>query len=149
MDKYEFKLKLDEIETLAGEKNYAAAAEIADSINWKKVRNVNSLMLVGEVYQAATIDGGSIYAEKLSDEAKDGQISLDTVENKYLVELNQASEMAIAVDANGNFVKNGVPLERAFAVHQNGQKVYKVYTLDENGVYVDASGKKQIGRAHV
>lgn len=51
MDKYEFKLKLDEIETLAGEKNYAAAAEIADSINWKKVRNVNSLMLVGEVYQ--------------------------------------------------------------------------------------------------
>lgn len=51
MDKYEYKLKLDEIETLAGEKNYAAAAEIADTINWRKVRNVNSLMLVGEVYQ--------------------------------------------------------------------------------------------------
>ena len=51
MDKYEYKLKLDEIETLAGEKNYAAAAEIADSINWRKVRNVNSLMLVGEIYQ--------------------------------------------------------------------------------------------------
>ena len=51
LDKYEYKLKLDEIETLAGEKNYAAAAEIADSINWRKVRNVNSLMLVGEVYQ--------------------------------------------------------------------------------------------------
>ena len=33
LDKYEYKLKLDEIETLAGEKNYAAAAEIADSIN--------------------------------------------------------------------------------------------------------------------
>ncbi|MDD7177682.1 MAG: tetratricopeptide repeat protein [Lachnospiraceae bacterium] len=51
MDKYEYKLKLEEIETLAGEKNYAAAAEIADSINWRKVRNVNSLMLVGEIYQ--------------------------------------------------------------------------------------------------
>lgn len=51
MDKYEYKLKLDEIETLAAEKNYAAAAQIADSINWRKVRNVNSLMLVGEVYQ--------------------------------------------------------------------------------------------------
>ena len=49
LDKYEYKLKLDEIETLAGEKNYAAAAEIADSINWCKVRNVNSSMLVGEV----------------------------------------------------------------------------------------------------
>lgn len=51
MDRYEYKLKLGEIETLAAEKNYAAAAEIADSINWRKVRNVNSLMLVGEVYQ--------------------------------------------------------------------------------------------------
>ena len=51
MDRYEYKLKLGEIETLSAEKNYAAAAEIADSINWRKVRNVNSLMLVGEVYQ--------------------------------------------------------------------------------------------------
>ena len=51
MDKYEYKLKLDEIETLAGQKNYAAAAQIADGINWRKVRNVNSLMLVGEIYQ--------------------------------------------------------------------------------------------------
>jgi len=51
LDRYEYKLKLGEIETLAAEKNYAAAAEIADSINWRKVRNVNSLMLVGEVYQ--------------------------------------------------------------------------------------------------
>ena len=51
LDRYEYKLKLGEIETLAAEKNYAAAAEIADSINWRKVRNVNSLMLVGEIYQ--------------------------------------------------------------------------------------------------
>ena len=90
----------------------------------------------------ASIDGGSVYAAKLSDEAKDGQISLDTAENKYLVELNQASESAVTVDANGNFVKEGVLLERAFAVDMNGQKVYKVYSLDENGDYVDASGKK-------
>ena len=90
----------------------------------------------------ASIDGGSAYAAKLSDEAKDGQISLDTAENKYLVELNQASESAVTVDANGNFVKEGVLLERAFAVYANGQKGYKVYTLDENGDYVDGSGKK-------
>ncbi len=51
MDKYEYKLKLDEIETLAGQNNYAAAAQIADGINWRKVRNVNELMLAGEVYQ--------------------------------------------------------------------------------------------------
>ena len=51
MDKYEFQLKVDEIESLVGEKNYAKAAEIADTINWRKVRNIATLMMVGEVYQ--------------------------------------------------------------------------------------------------
>lgn len=51
MDKYEYKLKLDEIESLANDKNYAAAAEIADTINWRKVRSVSTLVMVGEVYQ--------------------------------------------------------------------------------------------------
>ena len=91
---------------------------------------------------AATIDSGSIYADKLSDEAKDGQVSLDTVENEYLVKLNQATESSVTVDAAGNFVKDGSTLLRAFAVQENGQKVYRVYTLDDNGDYVDASGKK-------
>ena len=63
MDKYEYKLKLDEIETLAGQKNYAAAAEIADSINWRKVRNVNSLMLVGEAVGVKL--GGGVLAQML------------------------------------------------------------------------------------
>ncbi len=51
LDKYEYKLKLDEIEALAGEKNYAEAARLADGINWRKVHNVSALMLAGEVYQ--------------------------------------------------------------------------------------------------
>lgn len=51
LDKYEYKLKLDEIETLAGQNNYAAAAQLADGIVWRKVHNVNSLMLAGEVYR--------------------------------------------------------------------------------------------------
>lgn len=50
MDKYEYKLKLDEMKSLAGEGNYEQAEEIADSINWKKVKNVNSLVLAGEIY---------------------------------------------------------------------------------------------------
>ena len=51
MDKYEYKLKLDEIKSLASEKNYEAAVEIVDSMNWRKVRNVNALVLAGEVYE--------------------------------------------------------------------------------------------------
>ncbi|MGM9520376.1 MAG: beta strand repeat-containing protein, partial [Phascolarctobacterium sp.] len=90
----------------------------------------------------AIIDGGSIYADKLTDEATDGVLSLDTAANKYVQALNQASENLVTVDAAGNFVQEGVVLERAFAVHANGQKVYKVYTLDEAGDYVDEAGHK-------
>lgn len=50
MDKYEYKLKLDEIKSLAGERKYEEAAAIVDTINWRKVRNVNSLVKAGEVY---------------------------------------------------------------------------------------------------
>ena len=50
MDKYEYKLKLDEIKNLMAKKQYTEAAEIADSINWRKVRNVNALMKDGDIY---------------------------------------------------------------------------------------------------
>ncbi len=50
MDKYEYKLKLDEIKSLASEKKYEEASAIVDTINWRKVRNVNSLVKAGEIY---------------------------------------------------------------------------------------------------
>lgn len=50
MDKYEYKLKLDEIKNLMAKKQYTEVAEIADSINWRKVRNVNALMKAGDIY---------------------------------------------------------------------------------------------------
>ena len=50
MDTYEYKLKLDEIKNLMAKKQYTEAAEIADSINWRKVRNVNALMKAGDIY---------------------------------------------------------------------------------------------------
>ncbi len=50
MDKYEYKLKLDEIKSLASEKKYEEAAAIVETINWRKVRNINSLVKAGEIY---------------------------------------------------------------------------------------------------
>ena len=50
MDKYEYKLKLDEMKSLAGAGNYEEAEEIAATINWRKVKNVNSLVLASEIY---------------------------------------------------------------------------------------------------
>lgn len=51
MDKYEYKLKLDQIKSLAAEHNYEAAAELADTINWNKIKNVNALIKAGEIYE--------------------------------------------------------------------------------------------------
>lgn len=50
MDKYEYKLKIDQMKTLASSGNYNMAAEIADSINWRKVKNINLLMKAGDIY---------------------------------------------------------------------------------------------------
>lgn len=50
MDKYEFKIKLDQMKTLAAEKNFERAAQIADEINWRKVKNINLLMKAGDIY---------------------------------------------------------------------------------------------------
>ena len=53
MDKYEYNLKLDQIKALSAEEGYMSAAEIADSINWNKIKNVNTLVKIGEVYEKA------------------------------------------------------------------------------------------------
>jgi tetratricopeptide (TPR) repeat protein len=51
LDKYEYKLKLDQMKSLTAEHNYEKAAEIADTINWNKIKNVNALVKVGEIYE--------------------------------------------------------------------------------------------------
>ncbi len=51
MDKYEYNLKLDQMKSLISEGKYESAAEIADSINWNKIKNVNALVKAGEVYE--------------------------------------------------------------------------------------------------
>lgn len=43
MDKYEYKLKLEQIQNLFAAGDYLTAAEMADTINWKKVRQHNAV----------------------------------------------------------------------------------------------------------
>lgn len=57
MDKYEYNLKLDQIKALSAEEGYMSAAEIADSINWNKIKNVNTLVKIGEIYEGRKIPG--------------------------------------------------------------------------------------------
>lgn len=51
MDKYEYKLRTDEITALVEEKNYKRAAEIADTIDWRRVRSVMMLCTISDVYK--------------------------------------------------------------------------------------------------
>lgn len=50
MDRYEYKLKLEQLKNLVQEKDYKTAMEIADAINWRKVKSAATLCLVGEIY---------------------------------------------------------------------------------------------------
>ena len=51
MDKYEYKIRSEEIKTLIERKKYAEAMEIADNIDWRKVRNINMLCMVSDLYK--------------------------------------------------------------------------------------------------
>lgn len=53
MDRYEYNLKLEEIDKLVDQRDYSEAAKLADTIDWKRVRNTRTLCLVSEIYEAA------------------------------------------------------------------------------------------------
>lgn len=52
MDKEEFRIKLEEINKLVQKKDYKGAMSIVDSIDWRRVKNVRTLCVVGEIYAA-------------------------------------------------------------------------------------------------
>ena len=51
MDKYEFNIKVEQIKKLVGKNDYDTAMKIADTIDWKRVRNTNLLSMVAMVYE--------------------------------------------------------------------------------------------------
>ncbi|HJA19982.1 MAG TPA: hypothetical protein H9959_08820 [Candidatus Mediterraneibacter ornithocaccae] len=51
VDKYEYKLKTDQMLELMEDGSYRKAAEIADSIDWKRVRNAAMLTNVSDIYE--------------------------------------------------------------------------------------------------
>lgn len=51
MDKYEYRIKAEQIQKLVKKKDYQTAAKIADSIDWRRVKNVSMLCTVSEVYE--------------------------------------------------------------------------------------------------
>ena len=52
MDKYEYRLKAEQIEKLVKKKDYQTAVKIADTIDWRRVKNLNMLYIVADLYEA-------------------------------------------------------------------------------------------------
>ncbi len=51
MDKYEYKIRADEIKELIAREEYAQAAEIADTIDWRRVKSVMMLCTISDLYK--------------------------------------------------------------------------------------------------
>ena len=51
VDKYEYRIKAEQIRKLAEQEDFASAVKIADTIDWNRVRSIPMLCLVGEIYE--------------------------------------------------------------------------------------------------
>lgn len=51
MDKYEYKVRSEEIKDLISKKKYAEAMKIADVIDWRRVKSVNMLCTISDLYK--------------------------------------------------------------------------------------------------
>ncbi|MFT3982653.1 MAG: hypothetical protein QM697_02000 [Lachnospiraceae bacterium] len=51
MDKYEYQVCADQIKSLLSERKYTEAMDVADSIDWRRVKSVSMLCTVSEIYK--------------------------------------------------------------------------------------------------
>lgn len=51
MEKYEFNIKAEQMQKMAAAGDYKTAMQIADGIDWRRVRNANMLAMVSEIYE--------------------------------------------------------------------------------------------------
>ena len=51
MDKYELKVTISEIDSLISKRRFKEAAEVADSVDWRRVKNVRTLCRISDVYK--------------------------------------------------------------------------------------------------
>ena len=81
MDKYEYNLRYDEIKELKEQGEYQRAVEIADTIDWTRVRSVNTLCYISDLYK---INGKYEEARILLEQAY-SKISPDKAVGKSIV----------------------------------------------------------------
>ena len=117
LDKYEYELRLNEINDLIDDGLYEDAAHVADSIDWSRVRSVTTLCRIGEVYRK---NERYVDARDILLRAYDRQPSSVNI-------LYALCDLEIILD---ELVKNGI------VVLLPSSPEYSIYALDKNRVYV-------------
>ena len=51
MDKYELRVSLDEIDRLIAERRFAEAADVADTIDWERIKSVHTICRISDLYK--------------------------------------------------------------------------------------------------
>ena len=77
MDKYEYKVRAEEIKTLISQKKYADAARVADTIDWTRVKSVMMLCTVSDVYKVnRRFDDAKLLLEMANERHPSGRMIL-------------------------------------------------------------------------
>ena len=53
MDRVELKIKLDQMNELREEGEFEKAAEVADTIEWRKIKRLSELSFAADIYESA------------------------------------------------------------------------------------------------
>ena len=128
VDKYEYKVKLQEINNLIDEKNYFDAAAIADTIDWEK-KPVETLVRIGDLYRKVMRYDDAIDLLRLA--------YRKSPENKnicyYLCKLYIKKEYIVqAVYAYNEFER---------IARENDSRVYKLKYMRDQMLHVDMAQK--------
>ena len=138
MDKYEYKLRQDEIKSLIKQREFQKAVEIADSIDWTRVRSVTTLCTISDLY-------------KINRRYKEAKVLLEQAYNRYpngrmivysLCELSiKMDEIVQAIEYYKQFVQMA-PMDEGKFILQ-----YKIYeaqdvSLEERIVVLEELAKR-------
>ncbi len=155
MDKQEFRLKTEQMFEYMKEKSYGKALEIAESMEWKKVKNVAVLNAVSEVYEANGEYQKSrdilFLAYDRAPESKKiiyrlGTLALKMGELKEAMDCYEEFTALAPKDPNGFIFKykilkaKNAPLEEQIAVLEDFKKVEYVekWAFELAGLYREA-----------
>ena len=112
MDKYDYKLKTEQMLELMEDGAYRQAAEIADTIDWKRVRNTGMLANVSEIARAMGVKGvAEMSAEEYRKAAVDAvqQLSIDVGIPTKLEAIKEEDLQFLAESAHADACAPGNP----------------------------------------